>query len=123
MRIEPHGRLNTTVQQWEHDMAKQKRKLTPAEKAEKKRRQREYMTIFINGKQKRVKREPTIDGMPVDEFIRRNADPIWLLQNGMYEELHQWELERAAGLEGPLPKPARDPDESGHPEDDPFELG
>ncbi len=51
------------------------------------------MTIFINGKQKRVKRPPTIDGLPVDEFISRNADPIWLLQHEMYEELHQWELE------------------------------
>ena len=62
-------------------MAKRKRKLTASEKAEKKRRQKEYVTIFINGKQKRVKRPPTIDGMDVDEFIRRNAGPIWLHQN------------------------------------------
>jgi hypothetical protein len=66
-------------------MAKPKRKLTPAEKAEKKRQKREYMTIFINGKQKRVRRPPTIAGMDVDEFIRRNADPIWLHQNEMWE--------------------------------------
>jgi uncharacterized protein YnzC (UPF0291/DUF896 family) len=66
-------------------MAKRKRKLTPAEKAEKKRRQKEYMTIFINGKQKRVKRPPTIDGPDVDEYIQRNADPIWLHQNEMWE--------------------------------------
>lgn len=66
-------------------MPKRKRKLTAAEKAEKKRRRKEYMTIFINGKQKRVKRPPTIDGMDVDEFIRRNADPIWLHQNEMLE--------------------------------------
>ena len=66
-------------------MTKRKRKLTVAEKAEKERRQKEYMTIFINGKQKRVKRPPTIDGMDVDEFIRRNADPIWLHQNEMWE--------------------------------------
>ena len=39
----------------------------------------------MNGKQKRVKRPPTIDGMDVDEFIRRNADPIWLHQNEMWE--------------------------------------
>lgn len=45
------------------------------------------MTIFINGNQKRVKRPPTIDGMDFDEFIRRNADPIWLLQNEMWEYL------------------------------------
>jgi len=43
------------------------------------------MWIFVNGKQKRVRRPPTIDGMDVDEFIRRNADPIWLHQNGMWE--------------------------------------
>jgi hypothetical protein len=66
-------------------MTKRKRKLTVAEKAEKKRRQKEYMTIFINGKQKRVKRPPTIHGMDVDEYIRRNADPIWLHQNEMWE--------------------------------------
>jgi hypothetical protein len=77
-------------------MGKRKRKLTSAEKTEKKRRQRKYMTIFVNGKQKRVKRPPTVDGIPVDEFIRNNADPIWLIQNEMYEELHQWEQERDA---------------------------
>ena len=70
-------------------MAKPKRKLTAAEKAEKKRRREEYMTIFINGKQKRVKRPPTIDGMDPDEFIRRNADPIWLHQNEMWEYIDQ----------------------------------
>lgn len=68
-------------------MAKHRQKLTPAEKAEKKLRQRKYMTIFINGKQKRVKRPPTIDGMDVNEFIQRNADPLWLHQNEMWEYL------------------------------------
>ena len=66
-------------------MSKKKQKLTATEKAEKKKRQQEYMTIFINGKQKRVKRPQTIDGMSVDEFIRNNADPIWLHQNEMWE--------------------------------------
>ncbi len=66
-------------------MAKPKRKLTAAEKAEKKRRRKEYMTVFVNGKQKRVKRPETIDGMSVDEFVLRNADPIWLHQNEMWE--------------------------------------
>ena len=63
------------------------RKLTPAEKAEKKKRQSEYMTIFINGKQKRVRRLQTIDGLDSDEFIRMNSDPIWLHQNEMWEYL------------------------------------
>ena len=45
------------------------------------------MTIFINGKQKRVKRPPTIDGMDVDEFIRRNAASLWVHQNEMREHM------------------------------------
>ena len=68
-------------------MAKQKRKLTPAEKARKKKRQLEYMTVFMNGKQKRVKRPPTIDGIDLDDFIKQNADPIWLHQNEMWEDM------------------------------------
>ena len=68
-------------------MAKPKRKLTAQEKANKKQKRLEYMTIFINGKQKRVKRPPTVDGIPVDEFILQNADPIWLHQNEKWEYL------------------------------------
>ena len=41
------------------------------------------------GKQKRVKRPPTIDGMSVEEFLRRNADPIWLHQNEMWEYMDE----------------------------------
>ena len=62
-----------------------KRKLTKAEKQAKQERKKKYMTIFLHGKQKRVLRPPTIDGMSVEEFIRRNADPIWLHQNEMWE--------------------------------------
>ena len=68
-------------------MSKRKRKLTAAQRMARKIRRKEYMTIFVHGKQKRVKRPPTIDGMDVDEFIRRNADPIWLHQNEMWELL------------------------------------
>ena len=32
-----------------------------------------------------------IEGLPAEEFIRRNADPTWLFQNEMYEELHEWQ--------------------------------
>lgn len=71
------------------EMAKQKKKLSLAQKAARKKRKKEHMTIFINGKQKRVKRPPTIDGMDVDEFIMRNADPIWLHQNEMWEYIDQ----------------------------------
>ncbi|HYW10688.1 MAG TPA: type II toxin-antitoxin system HicB family antitoxin [Longimicrobium sp.] len=66
-----------------------KRKLTAAEKAAKKRRRAEFQTVFINGKMKRVRRPPTIDGMSVDEFIRRNADPIFLHEMGMWELMEQ----------------------------------
>ena len=66
-------------------MAKRKRKLSAAEKRERKKRRQEFMIIFVNGKQKRVRRPPTIDGMDLEEFIRRNADPIWLHQNELWE--------------------------------------
>ena len=69
----------------EFAMAKPKRKLTAAQRRARKRRRKEFMTIFINGKQKRVKRPPTIEGMDVEDFIRENADPIWLHQNEMWE--------------------------------------
>ena len=47
------------------------------------------MTIFVNGKQKRVKRPPTIDGMDVNDFIKNNADPIFLHQNELREYMDQ----------------------------------
>src|SRR5438477_359070 len=68
-------------------MASRKRRLTAAEKAARKRRRQETRTIFVNGKQKRVPRPATVDGMDVDEFIRRNADPIWLHQNENWGQL------------------------------------
>ena len=68
-------------------VSKAKRKLTAQQKAEKKRCAQEYMTIFIRGKQKRVKRPPTIDGLSVEEFIRNNADPLWYHQNEMWDEI------------------------------------
>ncbi len=45
------------------------------------------MVVLIKGKQKRVPRPPTIDGLPVDEFLLRNADPLWLHQNEMWESI------------------------------------
>ena len=45
------------------------------------------MTSFINGKHKRIKRPPAIEAMEVEEFIRRNADPIRLHQNEMWDYL------------------------------------
>ncbi len=66
-----------------------KRKRTAAEKRARREGKKKYKIIFINGKQKWVPREPHIHGMPVDEFIRRNADPIWLHQNEMWEFMPQ----------------------------------
>ena len=65
-------------------MPKPRRKRTAAEKKARRERKRKYKIIFVNGKQKRVKREPLIDGLSVDEFIARNADPIWLHENGLW---------------------------------------
>jgi len=62
-----------------------KRKRTAAEKRARRERKLKFMTVFINGKQKRVPRPPLIDGLPVEEFLARNADPIWLHQNGLWE--------------------------------------
>ena len=47
------------------------------------------MTVFMNGKQKRIRRPPTIEGMDVDEFVKRNADPIWLHQNELWEVMSE----------------------------------
>ena len=94
-------------------MPKRKRKLTPEQKAAKAKRRREYETIFINGKQKSVKREPTVDGIPVDEFIRNNADPIWLHQNEMWELMEPFDNE-----EDSQPEPARDSKKGARLDDD-----
>lgn len=70
-------------------MAKIKKKLTTAEKRAKAEWQKKYMRVFINGKQVRVKRPETIDGMDMDEFIRNNADPVWLHQNELWEYIEE----------------------------------
>lgn len=96
-------------------MYKNKKKLTPAKRAAKKRMRREYMRIFVNGKQRRVKREPTVAGIPVDDSILMNADPIFLLQNEMYEELYQWEQQQQAA---PQPESTRNSEKVGGPDED-----
>lgn len=64
-------------------------KLTASQKRAKKQakaeRQKKYEWIFIRGKQVRVRKPDTIEGMDPDEYILRNADPIWLHQNQMWE--------------------------------------
>ncbi|MDD4976398.1 MAG: hypothetical protein PHY93_18715 [Bacteriovorax sp.] len=72
-------------------MAKVKSKLTKVEKKARKKakeeRQKKYMWVFMNGRQVKVKRPSMLEGMEIEEFIRHNADPIWLLQNEMWEYL------------------------------------
>jgi hypothetical protein len=70
-------------------MARPKRKLTAQERRAKRERNRKFMTVFMNGKQERVPRPELIEGLPPDEFLARNADPIWLHQNELWEYLTQ----------------------------------
>ena len=62
-----------------------KRKLTAAEKAARELRRQQFQTVFVGGKMKRVRRPPMIDGLSVEEFLARNADPMWLHQNEMWD--------------------------------------
>ena len=64
---------------------KPKCKLTTAEKVARARRKAQFMTIFLNGRQKKVRRPESIEGQPAHDFIRSNADPLWLHQNEMWE--------------------------------------
>ena len=49
------------------------------------------MWVFMNGKQVRGKRPEIMGGVDPEEFIRSNADPIWLHQNEMWEYMEQEE--------------------------------
>jgi hypothetical protein len=70
-------------------MRKKKRKLRARERIEKRQRSQELITIFVRGKMKRIRKPPQIEGLDVDEFIRQNADPIWLHQNEMWEYMEE----------------------------------
>ncbi|MGF1759322.1 hypothetical protein L4D76_15540 [Photobacterium sagamiensis] len=78
-------------------MPKVKKKLTAAQKKLKREsqaeRQRKYKWVMMNGKQVRVKREPTIEGMSVDEFVQRNANDLFLHQNEMWEYIQDFDDE------------------------------
>lgn len=84
--IERHNDRSVSCFGKEH-MLEQKRELTTKKKAKKARLRKEYMWIFVRGKQKRIRRQPMIDSMDVDDFIRRNADSIWLHHEGLWEYL------------------------------------
>jgi hypothetical protein len=106
-------------------MSKSRRKLTPEQKAAKRQRRKEFMTIFVNGKQKRVRRPPTVDGMPLDEFISQLVDvwcdrrelqllsyvlPAWTGNNGLTDGWRQLydDLKHAYAMCTDLPPEERD---------------
>jgi len=62
-----------------------KRNRSAAVKRARRERKKTHMIVFLNGKQKWVPRPQLIDGLQVEEFIARNADPIWLHQNELWE--------------------------------------
>ena len=68
-----------------------KKKLTPEQRkaraAAKKERHAKFQWVMMNGRQVMIPRPQMVEGLPVEEFIARNADPIWLMQNGEYEAL------------------------------------
>ena len=77
-----------------------KKRRTPEQRkaraAAKKERQAKFQWVMMNGRQVRIPRPQLVEGLPVEEFIARNADPIWLLQNGEYEALDASQCENDA---------------------------
>jgi hypothetical protein len=67
-----------------------KRKRTAAAKRARRARKKSFMTIFIHGKQKLVPRPPLIDGLSVEEFLARNADPTWMHENELCGQSWSW---------------------------------
>jgi len=65
-----------------------KRKLTPTEKAEKKRRKALFTTVFMNGKMKRVRHmSPLVDGASVGQFLVQNGNAVDLMEHELWEQL------------------------------------
>ena len=77
-----------------------------------KKKSKHYRTevFFVRGKMKKRK-IPLIDGLEPEEFIRRNADDIFLLQEGYFEILYEREQERNK-TEQAVPEPPDSASES-----------
>jgi len=73
-------------------LKKRKRKEAKAE------RQKKYQWVFMNGKQVRIRRPETIDGLDHYEYIRQNADEIWLTQNSYHEIIHERHMQEEKEL-------------------------
>lgn len=82
-----------------YKMAKLKKNPSAVQKRAQKKAKTERqknMWVFMNGKQVRIKRSPTIDGMDIEDYVRQNADPIWLHQNEMWEHMESEEYNNDA---------------------------
>lgn len=78
---------------------KPKRKLTAAERRKRKEWRAAHQMIFINGKQRWVRRPPLIDGIDAELFYERNATPIEMHQDG------RWDLLQAMADADAQPRP------------------
>jgi hypothetical protein len=56
----------------------------------------------------------------VEEFIRQNADPIWLHQHGYWEILHQQEMAEQDGTDEPHTPCSREAKVTDESDDIPF---
>lgn len=63
-------------------------------------RNSEFEWIFINGKQKKIRKELSVDGYTLEDFCR--ADPVLAHQEGMW---HLLEMDEEEELEVPLSDP------------------
>lgn len=52
-----------------------------------KKRSKKFRIVFRNGRQVRVPLDDMVEGMPVEEFILRNAGPIFLHENELWQSL------------------------------------
>lgn len=70
-----------------HKMPQPKRKLTASDRKKQLEQKRRFRSVFIHGKRVRSPHPSPIEGLAVDEFIARNADPNWLQQSEFWEML------------------------------------
>jgi hypothetical protein len=63
------------------------------------------VTYFVRGKMKQ-RRIPLINGLEVEDFIRQNADDVWLMQHGYFEILHERAMHRDEANQTLVPKQA-----------------
>jgi len=64
-------------------MTRRKNKLSATRRTEKRQPREQFTTVMMSGRQTRMRRPPTVEGIDVEEFFRRNATAV---------ELHQEEL-------------------------------